>query len=213
MHTADADLTAKARIRDAALLAFATHGFQVPLRQIAKDAGVSVALITHHYGTKEALRRVCDDYVLERYEQIKLMAVADPHAIEGELADMSGPSVLTVYMVQCFLHPSPATTAFFDRFVDRVRAIMRASYEAGLVRYDVMNETSLRILAVRTVGHIVAEYALNPPADPRRFIDDTYTLETIAALMDLYRDGVFTDSPAIDQYIEALKTRNRGDHA
>ncbi|MDR0431838.1 MAG: TetR family transcriptional regulator [Bifidobacteriaceae bacterium] len=213
MHTDKGDLTAKARIRDAAMLAFATHGFRVPLRRIAEDAGVSVALITHHYGTKEALRQVCDDYVLDRYEDIKLMAVADPHSIENELTDMSEASVATVYMVQCFLDPSATTRAFFDRYIDRVRKVLQVSCDAGMIRTEVMNEESIRLLAMRTIGHVVAEYALDPPADPRRFIDDTYTLPTMAALMELYRGGVFTDSPTIDQYLEVLRARSGDNNA
>jgi AcrR family transcriptional regulator len=207
MHTAKGDLTARARIRDAALLAFATHGFQVPLRQIAQDAGVSVALITHHFGTKDALRQECDDLVLDRYEDMKLGVVADPSTLDRELADLSDASVLTVYMVQCFLSPSPVTTAFFDRFLERARKVMEASLAAGLVRPEVMDERTLRLLAVQSVGHIVVAYALNPPADPRRFVEDAYTLANTAALLDLYRGGIFTDSPAFDHYMAALKAK------
>ncbi|RFZ34875.1 HTH-type transcriptional regulator BetI [Mycobacterium marinum] len=49
-----ADLTAKARIRNAAVARFARDGFQkVNLRAIATSAGVSEALIFHHFGSKD----------------------------------------------------------------------------------------------------------------------------------------------------------------
>ena len=54
MRSAD-DRTAIARIRDAAIEQFGQHGFGVGLRTIADAAGVSAALVIHHFGSKEAL--------------------------------------------------------------------------------------------------------------------------------------------------------------
>jgi AcrR family transcriptional regulator len=60
-----ADLTATARIRDAAIEQFGQHGFGVGLRTIAEAAGVSAALVIHHFGSKDGLRKACDDFVAE----------------------------------------------------------------------------------------------------------------------------------------------------
>ncbi|GAA4621521.1 TetR/AcrR family transcriptional regulator [Actinoallomurus vinaceus] len=58
------DLTARARIRDAALLQFGAHGFErATIRGIAEAAGVSSGLVRHHFGSKQALREACDDYL------------------------------------------------------------------------------------------------------------------------------------------------------
>ena len=54
-----ADLTAAARIRDAAIEQFGEHGFGVGLRTIAEAAGVSAALVIHHFGSKDGLRKAC----------------------------------------------------------------------------------------------------------------------------------------------------------
>src|SRR5690625_6844683 len=52
------------RILDAAVMLFGKHGFRgTTLKDIATEAGVSQALIVHHFGTKNALRKTCDDYV------------------------------------------------------------------------------------------------------------------------------------------------------
>ena len=59
------DLTAQARIRNAAIAHFARDGFQkANLRAIAAAAGVSEALIFHHFGSKDGLRATCDEHVL-----------------------------------------------------------------------------------------------------------------------------------------------------
>ncbi|WP_433294646.1 TetR/AcrR family transcriptional regulator [Pseudonocardia sp. CA-142604] len=59
-----ADLTARARIRDAALLHFGEHGFdRATIRGIAETAGVSSGLVRHHFGSKQALREACDAHL------------------------------------------------------------------------------------------------------------------------------------------------------
>jgi AcrR family transcriptional regulator len=58
------DLTARARIRDAALIQFGEHGFErATIRGIAATAGVSSGLVRHHFGSKAALRQACDEYL------------------------------------------------------------------------------------------------------------------------------------------------------
>jgi AcrR family transcriptional regulator len=58
------DLTARARIVDAALAQFASRGTAATMRSIAEAAGVSVGLVQHHFGTKDGLREACDERVL-----------------------------------------------------------------------------------------------------------------------------------------------------
>src|SRR3989440_12394569 len=63
----EADLTAKARIRDAAMKLFGAEGVAASsLRAVARAAGVSPGLIVHHCGSKEGLIRAVDEAVLAR---------------------------------------------------------------------------------------------------------------------------------------------------
>lgn len=65
-----ADLTGKARIRHVALHLFATRGCaQTPLRLIAEKASVSLALISHHFGTKHELRDAVEQYIVSCFEK------------------------------------------------------------------------------------------------------------------------------------------------
>lgn len=64
------DLTGKARIRNAALDLFAEQGVDATsLRAIASAAGVTVGLIVHHYGTKEALREAVELAIVDRFAE------------------------------------------------------------------------------------------------------------------------------------------------
>lgn len=60
------DVTTKARIRDSAVELFGRDGYpRTSIRTIARHAGVSAALVIHHFGSKETLRQECDQHIVE----------------------------------------------------------------------------------------------------------------------------------------------------
>ncbi|HIW47588.1 MAG TPA: TetR/AcrR family transcriptional regulator [Candidatus Yaniella excrementigallinarum] len=64
------DFTAKARIRQVALELFALNGADATsMRAISSRAGVTVGLITHHFGTKAGLIQAVEDDILSGIEQ------------------------------------------------------------------------------------------------------------------------------------------------
>ena len=73
-------------IRDAALRRFAAHGVAgTMLRVIATDAGVSLGLVQHRFGTKERLVEAVDDYVLDVVRSE--LALTDSHGRQGALEE------------------------------------------------------------------------------------------------------------------------------
>ena len=73
------DLTARARIREAALQHFAEEGYErATIRGIARTAGVSSGLLRHHFGSKEQLREACDDHVRETLRRLNAQMLDDP---------------------------------------------------------------------------------------------------------------------------------------
>lgn len=66
MRVVNSDLTALARIRNAALEGFARDGVAATtIRDVAKAAGVSPGLVQHHFKTKADLERGVNEYVLQ----------------------------------------------------------------------------------------------------------------------------------------------------
>jgi AcrR family transcriptional regulator len=78
-EVAVSDLTARARIREAALRRLAEEGYErATIRGIARTAGVSPGLLRHHFGSKQDLRRSCDEYVSEQLRRINARLLDDP---------------------------------------------------------------------------------------------------------------------------------------
>ena len=67
-HGHNSDLTSRARIRNAGLHQFATSGFAgTPMRAIAAEAGVTIGLIPHHFGSKEGLKEAVESWIVEQF--------------------------------------------------------------------------------------------------------------------------------------------------
>lgn len=115
------DLTARARIRDAALRLFAERGTDgATIRDIAKAAGVSAGLVRHHFGSKEALRAACDSYALERLMRIKEQVVLEGQGADSGFLPAVHPTVLALYryLARALLDGSPAAASMFDDMVE-----------------------------------------------------------------------------------------------
>jgi TetR/AcrR family transcriptional regulator, regulator of cefoperazone and chloramphenicol sensitivity len=79
------DLTARARIRDAAIELFAERGIAgATVRDIALRAGVSSGLLRHHFGSKEGLRDACDEFAMSQMNDLRQQMLAG-----GKLADQA----------------------------------------------------------------------------------------------------------------------------
>ncbi|MBB5782480.1 TetR/AcrR family transcriptional regulator [Nonomuraea jabiensis] len=86
------DLTARARIRDAAMRHIGEHGFErATIRGIAETAGVSLGLVRHHFGSKQALREACDEHLMKMIRRLNRQAADDPYGAGLNPAAVMGP--------------------------------------------------------------------------------------------------------------------------
>ena len=128
------DVTAATRIRDAALELFPQHGFEkTTVRAIAEAAGVSPALVLHHFGSKDGLRQACDRHVIERIRTVKTDAIksdrlSDP-SMMAEGFQMAGP--LMRYAAWALTTGSPAASDLFDDFVTQSAHLIELAAKHG----------------------------------------------------------------------------------
>lgn len=80
------DLTARARIRDAALRQFAAAGVAATsIRDVAQAAGVSPGLVQHHFRSKVGLRSAVDAFVIQRATDAFGVVIADGPAEQSAM--------------------------------------------------------------------------------------------------------------------------------
>jgi AcrR family transcriptional regulator len=115
------DLTARARIRDAALRLFAERGVdRATIRDIAEAAGVSAGLVRHHFGSKDDLRAACDAHALDQLMWIKEQAIVEGRLVSPGFMSATHPTVLLLYryLARSIVDGSPSSASMFDEMVE-----------------------------------------------------------------------------------------------
>lgn len=111
------DLTARARIRDAALMQFAERGVNgATIKGIAERAGVSPGLVQHHFGTKDNLRQACDDAVIDVLRRRTTAGAVSGEITKPEfIADLYDASPLLLrYLARAAVDGGAAAVAVLD---------------------------------------------------------------------------------------------------
>jgi TetR/AcrR family transcriptional regulator, regulator of cefoperazone and chloramphenicol sensitivity len=115
------DLTARAKIRQAAMAQFTEHGFdKATVRGIAAAAGVSPGLVRHHFGSKQGLREAVDTHVLNEVQRAN-----DEIMLDMQRGDFANSTITRLelrpfmgYLVRALVDGSPIVSTLFDRMVE-----------------------------------------------------------------------------------------------
>lgn len=201
------DLTARARIRDAAIECFAEQGFTASFRTIAARAGVSAGLITHHFASKEQLRAECDAEVLRRYRVIKTDGVDAPSA--HLLRNLAAPGVaapLLVYLIRAIQAGGAPATQFLEHLMDDAREVMARGVATGMVRPSHDEEARLRYLTYQSMGALLVQFLTAPDQSPEAFVASMRAAgrDTILPTLELYTEGVLTSREMLDDYLRYM---------
>jgi AcrR family transcriptional regulator len=114
----DEDLTARARIRDAALRLFAEQGYKrTTIRGIATAAGVSLGLVRHHFGSKEALRDAVDTHVLAEARRLNDEARESSETGTFSMTSTEVPPYFQQYVARALMDGSTLVATMYDQMV------------------------------------------------------------------------------------------------
>ncbi|MEQ4304246.1 TetR family transcriptional regulator [Plantactinospora sp. B6F1] len=125
------------RILDAAVNLFGRDGVKgTSLKAIAAEAGVSQALVVHHFGSKDGLRRACDHHVASVTRANKEATVAEGPQLDPFLSlrrlEKSRP--ILRYLARALTEGGDQARELIDEFVADAEEYMRKAEEAGYVK-------------------------------------------------------------------------------
>lgn len=199
-----ADLSTRARIRNAAIEEFAIRGFGASVRDIAARAGVTAGLITHHFGSKDNLRSECDTEVIRQYRTIKGGGTAmSPAQSIAVLAELDEYAPMFVYILRSVRDGGEAGIQFLEQMIREAIAFSAEGEKSGLIRPSRDPEARARYLVTSSLGGILLQLSLHPQLDladvgvtVRRIVD-----EISLPALELYTEGVLTDRRYLDEYL------------
>lgn len=201
------DLTAAARIRDAAIEQFGQHGFGVGLRTIAEAAEVSAALVIHHFGSKDGLRKACDDYVAEeiRSEKSTAMQSRDPATWLGQLAQVESYAPLMAYLVRSMQSGGELAMTLWQKMIDNAEDYLEKGVRAGTVKPSRDPQARAKYLAITGGGGFLLYLQMHAtPTDLRAVLRD-YTRDMVLPALEVYTDGLLTDRSMYEAFLAEEK--------
>jgi AcrR family transcriptional regulator len=209
-----ADLTAAARIRDAAIEQFGEHGFDVGLRRIAEAAGVSAALVIHHFGSKEGLRQACDQYVADeiRSEKSEAMRSNDPATWFAQMAEIESYAPLMSYLVRSMQSGGQLAKMLWRRMIDNAEEYLDEGVRSGTLRPSRDPKARAKYLAITGGGGFLLYLQMHEtPTDLRAVLRD-YARDMVLPALEVYSEGLMADRTMYDAFLaQAEAQADQGD--
>ncbi|MGD1170533.1 TetR family transcriptional regulator [Mycobacterium seoulense] len=200
-----ADLTAAARIRDAAIEQFGEHGFGVGLRAIAEAAGVSAALVIHHFGSKDGLRKACDDYIAEEIRTSKSEALKsnDPATWFAQMAEIESYAPMMAYLVRSMQTGGDLANMLWRRMIDNAEEYLDEGVRAGTIKPSRDPRARARYLGITGGGGFLLYLQMHDtPTDIRAVLRD-YAREMVLPALEIYTEGLLVDRTMYDAFVAA----------
>lgn len=205
------DLTTRARIRNAAIELFGRHGFdRTSVRAIAQEAGVSAALVVHHFGDKHGLRVACDAHVVAMIiDEHGLSESPTMESIQAALKDMDTYGPALNYLARMLTEDSAVADDLFDALLRGTRQMMRDQEAAGVIRPSSDPEVTALLLTLFGLAPLVlkrqfvralGETDLTPASMQR------ITLPTL----ELFTHGIYRDEALVQAARDALGQPGNG---
>lgn len=159
------DLTAKARIRNAAMDLYSHYGEdRISLRAIAAEAGVTLGLVQHHFKTKAGLRDAVDQLVVDYFAQAlrEVPEERDPgrhaglrdEAVNRMLRD--NPPVVN-YIRRALLDPTEERLHLLDALVALTQREVGALRESGLASTERRQSSQVVSVLMRQMGELLLQ--------------------------------------------------------
>lgn len=199
-----ADLTAHARIREAAIEQFGRHGFGVGLRAIAEAAGVSAALVIHHFGSKEGLRKACDDFVAEEIRSSSKAAALksnDPTTWLAQMAEIESYAPLMAYLVRSMQSGGELAKMLWQKMIDNAEEYLDEGVRAGTVKPSRDPRARARFLAITGGGGFLLYLQMHEnPTDLRAALRD-YAHDMVLPSLEVYTEGLLADRAMYEAFL------------
>lgn len=193
------DLTARARIRDAAIGLVAEGGLRtLSARAVAQAAQVSPGLVIHHFGSMDALRAACDEHVVALIREQKQATFSTGAQVDvlALLRDTdAGP--LAGYLAAVLAESSLAVAHLVDELVADAEIYLAQGIASGMLRPTDDPRGRAVILTLWGLGALVMHEHL------RRLLGADLTAagtgtESIAAYVrpvtEIYSHGLFSEA-------------------
>jgi len=163
--------------------------------------------VIHHFGSKEGLRKACDDFVAEsiRASKSETIQSSDPASWLAQLAAIESFAPLMAYLVRSMQSGGDLAKALWRNMIDNTEQYLDEGVRAGTIKPSRNPKARARFLAMSNGGGFLLYLQMHDnPADMRAVLHD-YAQDSVLPAMELYTEGLMTDSTMFDALTAAAK--------
>jgi AcrR family transcriptional regulator len=173
---------------------------------IAAAAGVSPALVIHHFGSKEGLREACDERMWQILLETKAsVLMGDQRAgLLGELARMDEYGPMAGYIVRSLRAGGESARRFIESYIQPSADFLAALVDRGLARPSANPEAMAKFVVMQAMGLYLAYSILHPEATGGSDIVHGLMGDIGVPMLEIYTHGLLTDSTLLDAYTAAV---------
>ena len=210
------DLTTRARIRNAAIEQFGAHGFdRASVRMIAEAAGVSAALVVHHFGDKKGLREVCDAHVIGVFTDDRPGFTSAPsmESIQAALQDIDVYGPALDYLTRMLTEDSETADALFDGLLQASKHMYREQEEQGIIRQQSDLDATALLITLIGLGPLVMRRQFARALGEER-LTPAALMSISVPMLELFTHGLYVDDTLLQATKSAVAERaQQADHA
>lgn len=191
------DRGGRERIVEAAVTRFAAQGVTgTSLKVIAKDAGVSQALIVHHFGTKEGLRDACDELVLGMIREQMRRAAAEGKqmdVLEAFRRRQQGHASALPYVGRLLAEGSPSAVRLVDELADEIVRTTQENVDSGIYVASEFPRERAIVLLIWSLGAVALHEHLHRLIGADITGEPEELLPYLKGATELLVNGLFTE--------------------
>jgi AcrR family transcriptional regulator len=166
---------------------------------------VSAALVIHHFGSKEGLRKACDDYIAEeiRSGKSEAMRSTDPATWFAQMAEIESYAPLMAYLVRSMQTGGELAKSLWQKMIDDAEAYLDDGVRTGLLKPSRDARARAKYLSMTGGGGFLLYLQMHEdPTDLRAVLRD-YARDMTLPALKIYTEGLMTDRTMYDAFLAA----------
>jgi TetR/AcrR family transcriptional regulator, regulator of cefoperazone and chloramphenicol sensitivity len=158
--------------------------------------------VIHHFGSKDGLRKACDDFIVATVAQSKTESIrsTDPATWLAQMAEIEEYAPMMAYLVRSMQSGGDLAKMLWRNMIDNTEKYIEEGVRAGTIKPSADPKARGRFLAMAGGGAFMLYLQMHDSTDLRTVLRD-YAEDMVLPALELYTNGLMVDSTMYDAFL------------
>ncbi len=160
-------------------------------------------MVIHHFGSKDGLRKACDDYIAEEIRSTKAETLRsnDPATWFAAMAEIESYAPMMTYLVRSMQSGGDLAKMLWHKMIDNAEEYMDEGVRAGTIKPSRDPHARARYLAITGGGGFLLYLQMHDtPTDLKAVLRD-YSRDMMLPALEVYTEGLMADRTMYDAFL------------